>query len=117
MTRSPCTCFGRENWPRPPYHRCSCGACRRGAIDDLVDRSLSVALAHAQNRIESEGGRFGDELTVDKDLSVIWTPRQNLAAWQLAPSGRPGDTPPNRPGQFVYKLFLGSDPRPLYLGR
>jgi hypothetical protein len=87
-------------------------------IDRLADRSLSAALAHAQNRAEAlEAGGLGDELTIDRDISVVWSPRVNLAKWVGAPTGRPGDTPPNKAGQWLYKFFLGADRKPLYVGR
>src|SRR5262249_47035013 len=115
----PTRCTRLENWPAPPFVRgCMCKGCRRSMIDRLADQSLTTALAHAQNR--SEGGRFdryADELTIDRDISVIWSRRMSLPAWRAAPVGRPGDTPPNRSGQWLYKFFLGSSPRPIYLGR
>lgn len=118
MTESECRCRRCENWPPPYRRRCSCRACRnRHAIDELANRSLNVALAHAQNRFERDWDSYGTEATIDKDLSVIWGRRQNLQTWRNAPTGRPGDTPPNKSGQFLYKLFLGSDTKPLYLGR
>lgn len=87
-------------------------------IDRLADRSLSAALASAQNRAEqAQAGGYADELTIDRDISVIWGPRVNLHAWLAHPIGRPGDTPPTRAGQWLYKIFLGSDGKPLYLGR
>src|SRR4051812_20473370 len=115
---TPVGCSARENWAPAPFG-CGCG-CRicRSQIDDLADRSLSAALAHAQNRAEAAGlGRFGDELTIDRDISVIWGPRRNLQSWLNNPTGRPGDTLPNRAGQWLYKIFLGSESKPLYLGR
>jgi hypothetical protein len=109
-------CVARENWPSYGGG-CPCRRCRERTLDRLADRSLSVALAHAQNRAEAaESGRFGDELTIDKDISVIWSRRANLATWLAAPT-RPGDTPPNRSGQWLYKFFLVGATQPLYIGR
>ncbi len=112
-------CIARENWPgRSRGRRCSCGGCRRQEIEELAERSLSAALAHAQNRGESEAGSgFGDELTIDKDVSVIWGPRYNLATWLVNPACRAGDASPRDPGQWLYKIFLGPARAPLYLGK
>ncbi len=115
-------CKRRENWPSPPFARgCMCTRCRRSTIDQLADCSLSAALAHSQNRAEQGSlERLGDELTIDRDISVIWSPRMNLQTWptwRKAPVGRAGDTPPNRPSQWLYRFFLGSSPKPIYIGR
>jgi hypothetical protein len=115
----PIGCTRREDWPSPLFARgCMCTRCRRDTIDQLADRSLSAALAHSQNRVEQGSPeRLGDELTIDRDISVIWSPRRNLQTWRKAPVGRPGDTPPNRPSQWLYRFFLGSSPKPVYIGR
>ena len=111
----PRECVARENWPSYGGG-CPCRRCRERTLDRLADRSLSVALAHAQNRAEAaESGRFGDELTIDKDISVIWSRRANLASWR-SPT-RPGSKPPNQPGQWLYKFFLVGARQPLYIGR
>ena len=82
----------RENWPRSPYRRaCLCQRCRAGTIDRLADQSLSVALAHAQNRVRGALPRnAAAEDTIDKDISVSWSPRVRFghSAARPPPGGR-----------------------------
>lgn len=111
-----CECAARENWPGAAFRRgCGCSRCRAGRIEDLARNSLSAALAHSQSR--AEAGGWGNELTIDRDVSVIWGPRVNLANWLTNPVVRAGAGSPTRPGQWLYKLFLRGDAKPLYLGR
>src|SRR5688500_17856874 len=49
----------REDWLRPKGCGCGAGGTRdRQLVEQLANRSLSVALRHAQNRMESD---FGEE--------------------------------------------------------
>lgn len=111
MMRTACT--AREDWPRSPYRRaCLCQRCRAGTIERLADQSLSAALAHAQNRGEAEAPYLGSsaaEDTIDTDISVDWSPPAPLDKWL--------PTAPRRPGQFLYKIFLRGNTKPLYIGR
>ena len=48
----------RENWPQHTGCRCGGGSRReRQLVEQLASRSLSVALRHAQNRMESDLGQ------------------------------------------------------------
>lgn len=115
-----------ENWPNiTRSHGCSCRSCRGRdrLIDRLADRSLSVALRHAQDRSESSGFAF-EAATPAGTVTLPGT----FSGWRGAITlgelfgpapplpfqtrGKPG---PNGPGR-LYRIYQENKQRPLYIG-
>jgi hypothetical protein len=106
-----------ENWPRNDSGRCDCPRCRQSrVIDRLADRSLSVALRHAQNRTEGELG-----FEAAQPQGPITLPGK-FSGWREA---TPLQTvlSRSRPHLFgvtrvplLYRIYEGGKQIPLYIG-
>jgi hypothetical protein len=116
----------RENWPRIDHPSgCRCPRCRRqrAVIDRLADRSLSVALRHAQGRFEDgsgpEAATPGPDITLPGKFSG-WhrVPAVTLAQLFSAGPPAPFTTKSARgtgPG-YLYRVYEEYRQRPLYIG-
>lgn len=113
-----------ENWPRLACSDgCGCQRCRRAdrLVDRLANRSLSVALRHAQD-LESD---FGYEAATPAGSITLpgmfsgW--RGAITLGELFGTDPPlpfrSKSPPPGPGQgLLYRVYQNNKQRPLYIG-
>jgi len=112
-----------ENWPRMDHQAgCRCTRCRRqGAIiERLADRSLSVALRHAQSRFE---GAIGTEAETAGRIITLpgkftgWDTVRAVTVNELFGGTPPREyTEPPVRGVAPGLLYRISDVSPLYIG-
>lgn len=112
-----------NNLGRAPGHACACGCrqCRKGAgtIDRLARRSLSAALAHAQDgRFEAPSGAEAGHprrLTLPGTFSGWRDPVPLMRVIGRAQPAPPADfTKRNR--FLLYRIARRGEARPLYIG-
>jgi hypothetical protein len=106
-----------ENWPNDsPASGCGCARCRDGrSIERLADASLSAALAHAQNRAESDG-----EFEAATPAGTLTLPGR-FGGWRgavtldvLFGSNAPSDF--TKPKRLLYRIYVEGRQKPLYIG-
>src|SRR5688572_18443353 len=107
----------REDWPQRKGCGCGGGSTRdRQLVEQLANRSLSVALSHAQNRMESDFGqeaaRTPGPVTLPGKFSG-WKGATELARI-LGPSPPPPFGTTRRP--FLYRMYEEGRQIPLYIG-
>jgi hypothetical protein len=107
----------RENWPQHTGCRCGGGSRReRQLVEQLASRSLSVALRHAQNRMESDLGQ--EAATTAGPVTLPGRFSGWKGATELARILGPGPPPPfGTPRQpFLYRMYEEGRQIPLYIG-